>query len=266
MLIYHYTKIDAAINIIKNGLCFWGFRYDSMNDPTDFIFARDKILPQLLKNVPEEEKDDYLKIYPYIVSFCKKRDSDIMWRLYQGEIALVIDTDKFPLEEWNKSGDISYVTFYNDIMYATEKTINSIAKKLYKERCNTVIDAPINKSQLFVLPFIKHKAYKIENEYRLAKVDYDSMFANYNPQKPNNCDIYEGEIPKDINCFGSRDGQLRLYKEFKLPKECLVGLIIHTFDETKYKLQKKHFELWLIQNGFSIQNITIEKTRSYPVR
>lgn len=49
MFLYHYTKIDAAISIIKNGLCFWGFRYDSMNDPTDYVFARDTILPQLTK-------------------------------------------------------------------------------------------------------------------------------------------------------------------------------------------------------------------------
>ena len=40
----------------------------------------------------------------------------------------------------------------------------------------------------------------------------------------------------------------------------------HTFDDKKFKTQKKHFELWLIQNGFSIQNIKIEKTQSYPVR
>lgn len=266
MLLYHYTKIDAAISIIKNGLCFWGFRYDSMNDPTDYVFARDIILPQLTKDMSDEEKDDYLKIHPYIVSFCKKKDYDIMWRLYQGEIALVIDSDKFPLDEWHKAGDFSNNVLHNDVKYATPTTISSVAKVLYDNKKEILVNAPIDEYQLYVLPFIKHKAFEIEHEYRLAKIDYDSFIAKYNPNNSDKCDFYEGEIPKEIKCFGSKDGQLRLYKEFRLPKECLVGLIIHSFDDAKYQTQKKHFELWLIQNGFSIKDITIERTSSYPIR
>ena len=266
MLLYHYTKIDASINIIRNGLCFWGFRYDSMNDPTDYIFARDIILPKLLQKQPEEDRSDYLTIYPYIVSFCTERDFEIMWRLYQGEVALVIDSEKLPFEEWDKEGDISEDTLYNKVMYATEESIESVAKELYENRREILNDATIDEYQLSVLPFIKHKAYEIEHEFRLAKVDYDSFTAKYNPHKPDKCDIYEGEVPKNIKCLDAKDGTLRLYKEFHLPKECLVGIIIHTFDDKKFKTQKKHFELWLIQNGFSIQNIKIEKTQSYPVR
>lgn len=266
MLLYHYTKIDAAINIIQNDLCFWGFRYDSMNDPTDYVFARDIILPKLLNELSEEERGYYLNIYPYIVSFCKEKDSDIMWRLYQGEVALVIDQKKFPFEEWNKSGDISENTLYNDVLYTTQESIEYVAKKLYDSRNNVIENEKIDEYQLSVLPFIKHKAYEMEHEYRLAKVDYDSLSFQYNPKSPNNCDVYDGEIPKEIHCLGSKDGQLRLYKEFHLPKESLVGIIIHSFDEAKFKIQKKHFELWLIQNGFSLKNIKIEKTQSYPVR
>ena len=153
-----------------------------------------------------------------------------------------------PFEEWDKEGDISEDTLYNKVMYATEESIESVANELYENRREIL------------------KAYEIEHEFRLAKVDYDSFTAKYNPHKPNKCDIYEGEVPKNIKCLGAKDGTLRLYKEFHLPKECLVGIIIHTFDDKKFKTQKKHFELWLIQNGFSIQNIKIEKTQSYPVR
>lgn len=266
MLLYHYTKIAAAINIIRNGLCFWGFRYDSMNDPTDYVFARDIILPKLLQMQPEEMRDDHLTVYPYIVSFCTQRDFDIMWRLYQGEVALVIDSAKFPSDEWNQEGDISGNTLYNEVKYATEETIDSVAKELYEKRSSILVNAPVDEYQLYVLPFIKHKAYKIEHEYRLAKVDYDSFSFQYNPKSTDNFDMYEGEIPKEIKCFGSKDSQLRLYKEFQLPKASLVGIIIHTFDDAKFQVQKKHFELWLMQNGFSIQDIKIEKTSSYPIR
>ena len=134
MLLYHYTKIDASINIIRNGLCFWGFRYDSMNDPTDYIFARDIILPKLLQKQPKEDRSDYLTIYPYIVSFCTERDFEMMWRLYQGEVALVIDSEKLPFEEWGKERDISEDTLYNKVMYATEESIESVAKELYENR------------------------------------------------------------------------------------------------------------------------------------
>lgn len=266
MLLYHYTKIDAVINIIQNGLCFWGFRYDSMNDPTDCIFAKEKILPKLQQSLPIENRNDYLDIYPYIVSFCKKRDFDIMWRLYQAEVALVIDSDKFPFEEWNKSGPISESTLFGEVMYATEDAIDSVAKELYEKRPIILTNASIDEYQLYVLPFIKSEAYRVEDEYRLAKVDYNAPSTQYNPKSPDNFDIYEYERPNDIKCFSSKDGQLRLYKEFQLPKECLVEIIIHSFDEEKFKIQKKHFELWLLQNGFSLQDIKIEQTQSYPVR
>lgn len=267
MLLYHYTTIDAAINIIRNGLCFWGFRYDSMNDPTDYIFAKNLILPKLLQDMSDNEREEIIDMYPYTVSFCKKSDYHIMWRLYHAEIALVIDTDKFPFEEWNKPGvDISDNILCGDIKYATEDTIVSVATELYQNLKDRYVNDSFLDWHLSVFPFIKHNAYDVEDEYRLAKFDYDSFNFKYNHKFQDNYEIYEGEIPKDIKCLGSKDGTLRFYKEFQLPKECLRGIILHTFDEEKYNLQKKHFELWLLQNGFSMQDVKIEKTQSYPVR
>lgn len=264
MLIYHYTKIDAAINIIKGGLCFRGYRYDSMNDPTDFIFARDLIIPKIISQLHENE--DVFEVFPYIVSFCKKRDYDIMWRLYQGEVALVIDTDRFPKEEWQRPGNLSDNIGYNNVMYATEETIEDVAKELYDNRIGIFEEEPLLEYQLYVTPFIKHEAYKIENEFRLTQIDYNSFKMNFNPEDPKNPLVYEDEICKDIQFGGVKDGLIRFYKEFNLPKECLVGIILHTFDEEKFNLQKKHFEMWLAQHGFYPQNISIEKTSSYPIR
>lgn len=267
MFLYHYTTIDAAINIIRNGLCFWGFRYDSMNDPTDYIFAKNLILPKLLQEIPIEDHKEIIDMYPYTVSFSKKRDSHIMWRLYHAEVALVIDTDKFPFEDWNKPEvDVSDNIFGGDIKYATEETIFTIGEELHQVLKQRYVNDLFLDWHLSVFPFIKHNAYEIEDEYRLVKFDYDSFSFKYNPDCQDNCEMYEGEMPKDIKCLGSKDGKLRLYKEFQLTKDCLRGIILHSFDEEKFELQKEHFEIWLKQNGFSLNSIKIEKTTSYPVK
>jgi hypothetical protein len=266
MLLYHYTNIDAAINIIKNGLCFWGFRYDSMNDPTDCLFASKMIMPQLIKELSEEKKASRSNVYPYIVSFSTEKDSDIMWRLYHGEIALVIDSTKFPLDLWQKDGDFSDIIFNDKVEYATEDQVTDVAQTLYNRIHANIQNNHIFEWQLYVLPFIKHKSYEIEHEYRLTKIDYDSCIAVYNPQSSDNCEIYDCEVPHDVKCYGSQDGKLRLYKEFNLPKEALVGLIFYTFDDDKFHIQEQQFKLWLLQHHFNIQNITIEKTRSYPTK
>lgn len=237
-----------------------------MNDPTDYVFARDIVLPQLTQKMSDEEKDDCLNIYPYIISFCKERDDDMMWRLYHGEIALVIDGDKFPVDEWAKPGNISANVLHQNVAYATPETINEAAQSLYDDRIAILKDGKVDEYQLYVLPFIKNEAYKVEHEYRLVKIDYDSVIAKYEPDNPEKCVLYDGEIPNGIKCLVGKDGQLRLYKEFQLPKECLVGIILHTFDEAHFKMQKKHMELWLRQNGFRFENIKIERTSAYPIR
>ena len=266
MLLYHYTSLKSAINIIRNDLCFWGFRYDTMNDPTDFVFARDLVIPKILEEKPEYSEENDFNVYPYIVSFCMERDHDIMWRLYHGEVALVIESDKFPIDDWQKEGDIANNIGYNEVIYATEETIEEAARQLYENRIGIFQDDILTEYQLYVTPFIKHKAYEIEREYRLTRLDYDSIKFSHNAENPKKPYFYEGEIPKGIKCLGEKDGLLRFYKEFQLPKECLVGLILHTFDDKKFQIQKQHFELWLQQNEFPVENIKIEQSRSYPVR
>lgn len=266
MYLYHYTSLEAAINIIGNGLCFWGFRYDCMNDPTDFIFARDKILPSLLQNMSNEEQNEATNFYPYILSFCEESDFDVMWRLYNAEIAIVIDSQKLPFEKWDKMTDVGRRIFYNHVRYADNDTIQSEVDYLWSNRSTNFYTTSYDEHMVFVFPFIKHNAYKIEKEFRLVKFDYDSFYCQYSPKSKDKCEIIEGEIPHDVKCLGSKDGILRLYKEFHLPKDSLVKLILHTYEEEKYKIQEQHLKIWLLQNGFNLNNISIEKTKAWPVR
>ena len=76
MNIYHYTSLDALTKILhKDHICFWGTRYDSMNDPTDSIYIKDVVLPLIKDAVEDAGLDDYDKdeseAFPYIVSFSR---------------------------------------------------------------------------------------------------------------------------------------------------------------------------------------------------
>ena len=48
MKIYHYTSLEALVNILtKDRISLMATRYDSMNDPLDFKFAKDVVIPKL---------------------------------------------------------------------------------------------------------------------------------------------------------------------------------------------------------------------------
>ena len=55
MNVYHYTSLDAVRGILRDkDICFWGTRYDSLNDPTDCAYAEEDILPEFKEFLKEE--------------------------------------------------------------------------------------------------------------------------------------------------------------------------------------------------------------------
>ena len=59
-MIYHYTSMDALKGILKeNELCFWGTRYDSMNDPTEHIYAKKHLIPVFCKYFDKNDPCGY---------------------------------------------------------------------------------------------------------------------------------------------------------------------------------------------------------------
>jgi len=266
MKLYHYTSLEAALNIIgKENLCFHGSRYDCMNDPTDFIFARDTIIPCLKERYGEKDLEDAINPYPYIVSFCKSEDDPLMWRLYKSEVALVVDSDKFPIKKWDDwdKKNVSDIYLYGDVEYATtSKEVIDKAEKLKEKRANkndNEIDNFMN-----AVVFIKHKSYEVENEYRLARYDYDSFEVKYNERAKDKCDIYEGEIFKDVKVRDVKNGDIRLYKDFFLPKESLEGIIVHTYDPIKFESIRKHLLLLHQMKDINPTKVSIRPTKAYP--
>lgn len=264
----HYTSLSAATQIIAaDGLHFHGSRYDCMNDPTDYRFARDFNTSKLKASLSKEEIKNTDIYYPYIVSFCKNADDFLMWRLYNAEVSLVLDTNKFPFDKWsyvNKERvPIHEKTFWGEVEYCNKETIGEVSAMIFN-RLKSQTDNHLDDFNLEVNPLIKHEAYSHEHEYRIFKFGYYTGEMHYAKDKEENCVSYRCEIPKDAEIRDIKDGDIRFYKDFLLPKDALKKIIVHTFDEKKFKSIKKHLVLFLNNNGYF--DVDISQTKSYPVK
>ena len=252
--IYHYTSLDAAVKIIKNdNICFWGTRYDSMNDPTDSIYARDIVLPLFRKCVEESNLNDYEKddseAFPYIVSFSKNDDDFNMWRMYKADIALEFDYDKIKEVIDNSQNYI----YFEECEYAqSEDDIHHF----FTNKLNSVNNGQgIMLAARHALAFIKRKEFESEHEVRLVDFDHESDFFR-------NGEFTTHENPQNIGIKTIRDKDIVLYKEFLLPKDALTGIIINSNGNEHFERLKHHIKLVLLQLKYDIQNINIRKSRT----
>ena len=259
--LYHYTTLEALLGIIqKNQLCFWGSRYDTMNDPTDFIYARDHCSKFFHSRLKSEETnyniENLKKIIPYIVSFSKKKDDFNMWRLYHAEVAIVLNGKVIEEKCQNKT------TRIKEVRYATleegEKAISkqkplivvcdiltTEMEKQGKKLCGYDL---VEFGYLEAYPFVKDEAYEIEEEVRLVHLD--------NPKH-----TVKSEEESNIKCRGIRNGMLLLYKEFILPKEALKKIIIRTHDIEYFQKIKEQLRIVLLDRGFN-SKVSIEQTKT----
>lgn len=263
--LYHYTSLDALTGILqRDNLCFWATRYDNLNDPAEQILAEQVILPKLqtsLKGTKYESKirdGESNRAYPYIVSFSKKKDHLDMWRLYNAEVALVVDLDTL---ERIENGVLKYIV--REVKYVSnedeinEDEIHRAAEQILasSDQTNGVVDT----FYTFVFPFIKHEQYSIEEEVRLVSSDYDGF--TFTAKEHGEANITDIEIPEGVKCRGVRNKMLLLYKEFKIPKQKLKKLVIRSYDEEHFQKLKKQIQLLLISNGYP-EDIPIERTQS----
>ena len=260
MNIYHYTSLDALTKILhKDHICFWGTRYDSMNDPTDSIYIKDVVLPLIKDAVEDAGLDDYDKdeseAFPYIVSFSREEDDFHMWRMYKADVALVFNREK--ITEYVDADSGPSFIYFEDCEYPEDE--DDLHRK-FIEKLNT-----LNKGQGMMLAahhtvaFIKRKEFKNENEVRLVTFDHDGAYSI--GIKDGEPELIEGEIPVNVGVKAIRDKDLVLYKEFHLPKETLVGIIINSNNDTHYEKLRLHIRLWLLQQGYR-HNVYITKTES----
>jgi len=247
MKVYHYTNLEALKGILsgrKGLLCFWGTRYDSMNDPTDCIFAKEHVLPNakraLLKYGYNENELEDIETHPYIVSFSQAEDSFFMWRTYKAEIAIELNYDVIKAEvDKLIDGKVHSGLYCGMCKYPKdEQEIHQVFIELFNQAEQTVNNLMDTVREQ--LPLIKYSGFEDEQEIRLFKFDYD--LATFNGETG---ESIEGEIPEGINVKCIRNNDFVFYKKFFLPIDALSGIILNCHDKKHYDKIKNHVELFL---------------------
>lgn len=261
--VYHYTTFAGLLGIINNNsLEFHGSRYDSMNDPDDYVFARDILIPKIKASleeadIPAELKEDWVH-YPYIVSFSESEDDSFMWKHYRSNVCLKISTKAI---EENSVDDNNHVLYeFKKCSYLEEKEMVPKFPDVYLE-----MDAfdSVSDGAYITCSFIKRKAFERENEWRMVSCNYDGVTLSRNSDNS----IIEQchEIPDDRVFFEIKDNHIRSYKKFLLPGNALKGIIINEDNFSSFQKTKKQIELLLSRNNMSKVIDDITMTNNYPI-
>lgn len=260
----HYTKLGTLFSIIKenNMLNIWAFRYDRMNDPYDFTFARDRLIENAkkelrLQNISEEEIEELkYNSYPYTISFSKKVDDFVMWRLYQADVAIEIDIEHVIRRlEWYCFHHCYYVN-------NNEQEILAVRDRLEVELNLDKKISEINKACLYST-FIKYKGFENEGEFRFATWDRDIEEVQTDENGATISDRIV-EISTNINVQAA-NGKSRIYKIITLPGDVLRKIILRIYDKDEFEKTKKHLELYLKKCGYNVHSVDIVQTKAYPI-
>lgn len=261
-LICHYTSMEALKGILqKNELCFWGTRYDSMNDPTEYVYAKEFLIPEFCKCFGVKEMDD-TEVYPYIVSFCKEKDDFIMWRMYKADVCLILNYDI--IDKWVEELNIKDATntyYFGDCKYPQKEELWDEYKKLKEWNKSRGDESKDEITAFELVTFIKRNCFKNENEVRLFTCDYLLPDFQYNEAEPAKPIIENKERAKDINIRSVRNKDFILYKEFHLPKDALKGLILNC-NGVQFDRISQHIRAWLYQQDYNTSTINIQSTKT----
>lgn len=255
MKLYHYTTLDALEKILKEeNITFWATRYDSMNDPLDYTFAKKILLPKIRKLFEKDDNSEFIDAYPYIVSFSTKCDDFNMWRMYNAEVAL-----EFEYEDIRKVVENNSMLNLGQCIYVDEHDIVDEFDNLYSKypkSDNIYLDA----QALFTL--LKRKEFNNENEMRLYNFSHDLFRAQYDETQGcviTDCETSNLEI--GVKCVKNKD--YVLYQEFILPKNILSGIIIYNHNTTHFESVKNHLKTILSNRLYDnkvVENIKQTKT------
>ena len=262
MKLYHYTDLVSVLGIIKpeRALEFWGSRYDCMNDPLDYQFAKNRIMgPMIEASIQQNMKGDTvlpIDVHPFIVSFSKKADDFLMWRMYHAKVCLVLDSEYFNRQTPNSA--LIECEYMADTQEAMHSAFSKVDTKIHY--CKNIY---ANVSRIST--YIKHIAFETEGEVRLASWDY------YNKTGDKLClqDCEEDKNNIVTEGFFSRvnaNGKIILFKKFAIDGNALSGIIVHTYSEIEFNSIKDALRSVLIQNGFSSDVFeNIQQTSAYPI-
>lgn len=261
MLLYHYTTLSALIGILgEKEICFWGSRYDSMNDPGDYLFAKNIIIPKAKEwceeNIGIDEEIEDSQFYPYIVSFSELGDNLNLWRMYHGEVCLELDGDLIRNACTKEGIQFSKCSYSGNTEEELQKAIAEVGQQI-----NIYDDDDLDFLKECCV-FIKHKDYESEREWRMYKSDFDGCIASFFPVTKKVLFRDISEIPQDVQVKGVSNNDLILYKEFKFDKDILKGILIRTQSENSFQKLKTHLSLVLQSRGYELSDDCIKMTQT----
>lgn len=191
---------------------------------------------------------------PYIVSLSRRRDDFLMWRLYNAKVALILDQRFFDKSMPNSALiKCEYVEDNFDDFRESFLRIDKLISPCHNISANTSR----------IATFIKHKSFETEDEVRLATWDY----YDENGDKVCLADCLDNEDVVESKQYHrvKNDGKIVLYKKFKIDKQALVGIIIHTYSQLEFESIKNQIQSILIEKCFSKKVINnIDSTEAYP--
>lgn len=207
MLLYHYTSLSAVGGIIKDEeIQLWATRYDKMDDPTELVFTRSRILPMLAEQYKMDvrEFDSLYGESPYILSLCEIPDSPHMWRKYADNgkgvvLALSYDAILAESQRHHKATTEDEEDFLFKVRYCKSDECISTFTSMYADfdaQYGITDDSAISKLQ--ACAFIKEKNYKEEREWRYARIRQSILTAS--GEKKEGCIFENKEDLHGVQC------------------------------------------------------------------
>ena len=254
---YHYTNLNALMGILgKESIIFRATRYDKMNDPLEYIYAKNSILPHLsniainqnLKNDPDFEMS------PYVICFSKSNDNLCMWKIYgQDGYGFILEFNENIICETAQAAIEKYQ--WNDVVqeitYANDSNMCAMIKKaqfIYNQ--HQISD---NTSDLYeICSLIKRDDYYFENEIRYMHPNHTIIEFTADGI------TYDSEDYRYLK-FRERNNAMVPYIEIIFPKEALKGITIGYKHD--YANEKKIIELFLKKQGYLNKDLTINKSK-----
>ena len=236
----------------ENDLCFWGSRFDCMNDAYDSQYALQ--LPMKIFNHYHPNEKIPRTIFPYVVSFCKKKDYLNMWRLYSSYIYLKLDKNQI-----EKSISLNNKYLLHDCVYPPKDKISAILESLTKILNTDDLNNEVCLQQIqCASAFIKHYSFQVEEECRLVYFCSGQV-----PEVQQELKLFKKDVcidnTKDI-CFRTENNRLIPYHKFYLPKTALKGIIVREYDDEAFERVKEHICLVLHKVGITNLDKKIEKS------
>ena len=195
--IYHYTTIDALINIVSRKE-LWVTKWDYLNDMDELTVAEDvcavvlreenvksEVIQDVKKYIKENIRGSALSDSYYICSFSRNRDSQLLWSNYSNYDGINIEVDFAKFREnldlsimWD--GLVNYdlesqkecliKTFYDEFIdvddFGNIKSLKEI-NNLQGEAYELLISHMSIICELYSM-FFKRSCFKGEDEYRFV--------------------------------------------------------------------------------------------------